>query len=98
MCLFPDKSSIELFHYILSDELMEKIVEYTNERIEVEYNIRYWFTVFEMTQLIDNSQLIIENIQLENEMKETQKQIEEKKPVKSTSSKKSKKTKKKKKE
>lgn len=50
-----------------------------------------------MTQLIDNSQLIIENIQLENEMKETQKQIEEKKPVKSTSSKKSKKTKKKKK-
>jgi hypothetical protein len=51
-----------------------------------------------MTQLIDNSQLIIENIQLENEMKETQKQIEEKKPVKSTSSKKSKKTKKKKKE
>lgn len=39
MCLFPDKSSIELFHYILSDELIEKIVEYTNERIEVEYNI-----------------------------------------------------------
>jgi hypothetical protein len=38
-CLFPEKTAMELFHYILPDEFLKKIEEYTNERINVEYEI-----------------------------------------------------------